>query len=158
MRSRAPAVDILAGGERRFFRTSKILVNFSELLNHVLTQREVIRNSRSSMPERSADRENQSNRCRNNRAVGDRRADFSSFFFPPFSAFLHLCSELQSEWMDVYRSFLKQKVGTDTANARSGISLFPRVLRLCKARNTAQKDTKRGENQGKKTRGAFLSP
>ena len=81
VRSRAPAVDILAGGERRFFRLSKILVNFSGLLNHVLTPREVTRNSRSEMSERSADRENESNRCRNNRAVGDRRADFFSFFF-----------------------------------------------------------------------------
>ena len=33
------------------------------------------------MSERSADRENQTNRWRNNRAVGDRRADFFSFFF-----------------------------------------------------------------------------
>ena len=137
MRSRAPAVDILAGGRRRFFRLSKILVNFSGLLNHVLTQREVTRNSRSEMSERSADRENQSNRCRNKKTVGDTRADFFSFFFSPFLHFLHLCSELQSEWMDVYRSFLKQKVGTDTTNARSGISLLPRVLRLGKARNAA---------------------
>ena len=101
VRSGAPAVDILGGGERRFFRLSKILVNFSGLLNHVLTQREVTRNSRSEMSERSADRENESNRCRNNRAVGDRRADFFSFFFSPFLHFLHLCSELQSEWVDV---------------------------------------------------------
>ena len=89
------------------------------------------------MSERSADRENQSNRCRNNRAVGDRRADFFSFFFSPFLRFLHLCSELQSEWVDVQRSFLKQTVGTDTTNARSGISELPRVLRLGKARNAA---------------------
>ena len=81
VRCRAPAVDILAGGGRRFFRLSKILVNFSGLLNHVLTQRDVTGNSRSEMSERSADRENQSNRCSNNRAVGDRRADFFSFFF-----------------------------------------------------------------------------
>ena len=81
MRCRAPAVNILAGGERRFFRLSKIIVNFSGLLNHVLTQREVTWNSRSEMSERSADRENESNRCRNNRAVGDRRAVFFSFFF-----------------------------------------------------------------------------
>ena len=81
VRSRAPAVDLLGGGERRFFRLSKFLVNFSGLLDHVLTQREVTRKSRSEMSERSADRENQSNRCLNNRAGGDRRADFSSFFF-----------------------------------------------------------------------------
>ena len=96
VRSRAPAVDILAGGRRRFFRLSKILVNFSGLLNHVLTQREVTRNSRSEMSERSADRENESNRCRNNRAVGDRRADFFSFFFSlssPFFAPLQRAAE-----------------------------------------------------------------
>ena len=84
---RVTAVAILAGGRRRYFRLSKILVNFSGLLNHVLTQREVTRNSRSEMSERSADRENESNRCRNNRAVRDRRADFSSFFFSSLSPF-----------------------------------------------------------------------
>ena len=96
VRSRAPAVDILGGGERRFFRLSNILVNFSGLLNHVLTQREVTRNSRSEMSERSADRENESNRCPNNRAVGDRRADFFSFFFflsSPFFAPLQRAAE-----------------------------------------------------------------
>ena len=87
MRSRAPAGDILAGGGRRFFRLSKILVNFSGLLNHVLTQREVTRNSRSEMSERSADRENESNRCRNNKAVGDRAADFFAFLKTSSSPF-----------------------------------------------------------------------
>ena len=84
---RVAAVAILAGGRRRFFRLSKILVNFSGLLNHVLTQREVTRNSRSEMSERSVDWENESNRCSNNRAVGDRRADFLSFFFSSSSPF-----------------------------------------------------------------------
>ena len=87
MRSRAPAVDILGGGERRFFRLSKILVNFSGLLNHVAKQREVTRISRSEMSERSADRENQSNRCRNKKTVGDTRADFFAFFFFSISPF-----------------------------------------------------------------------
>ena len=47
------------------------------------------------MSERSADRENESNRCRNNRAVGDRRADFFSFFFSisPFFAPLQRAAE-----------------------------------------------------------------
>ena len=39
------------------------------------------------MSERSADRENESNRRRNNRAVGDRRAKFSLFFFFSISPF-----------------------------------------------------------------------
>ena len=74
------------GREETFFRLSKILVNFSGLLNHVLTQRDVTRNNRSEMSERSADRENESNRCRNNRAVGDTRAEFFSFFFSLLSS------------------------------------------------------------------------
>ena len=44
------------------------------------------------MSERSADRENESNRCRNNRAVGDTRADFFSFFF---SSLLRFFAPLQ---------------------------------------------------------------
>ena len=48
------------------------------------------------MSERSADRENQFNRCRKNRAVGDRRADFFSFIFflsSPFFAPLQRATE-----------------------------------------------------------------
>lgn len=67
---------------------------------------------------------------------------FSSFFFFFILHFLHLCSELQSEQMDVQRSFLKQTLGTDTTNARSGISLLPRVLRLGKARMQHKKSEK----------------
>ena len=62
------------------------------------------------MSERSADRENESNRCRNNRAVGDRRADFFSFFF-----FLHspLFAPLQraAERMDGRIAFIFEADG-----------------------------------------------